>query len=140
MWLPDHLSQSAAVDLGHVPYMTWSRSLRDKTPEHDTLSQCWVNVGPPSATLAQHQPSIGSVPSVRCPQCMHPCIIWSRYLAVLVLMVYSMVIFNNRWPGLLSYFSFISGESWLHILLAQHYEHFTVHIIFSHLEFTIKGV
>ena len=22
--------------------------------KHDTLNQCWVNVGPPSSTLAQH--------------------------------------------------------------------------------------
>ena len=28
--------------------------------EHDSLSQCWVTVGPPSATLAQHHPSTGS--------------------------------------------------------------------------------
>ena len=26
---------------------------------HDTLNQCWVDVGPASATLAQHLPSIG---------------------------------------------------------------------------------
>ena len=28
--------------------------------------QCWVNAGPPSATLAQHLPSIGSTPRSRC--------------------------------------------------------------------------
>ena len=27
--------------------------------EHDTFTQCWVYVGPPSTTLTQHYPSIG---------------------------------------------------------------------------------
>ena len=29
--------------------------------KHDTLTQCWVDVGPPSSTSAQHQPGIGSM-------------------------------------------------------------------------------
>ena len=29
--------------------------------KHDTLGKCWVDVGPSSATLARHQPIIGSV-------------------------------------------------------------------------------
>ena len=29
--------------------------------KHETLNQCWADVGPTSATLAQHQPSIGSM-------------------------------------------------------------------------------
>ena len=28
--------------------------------KHETLTQCWANFGPPSATLAQHQTSTGS--------------------------------------------------------------------------------
>ena len=27
---------------------------------HDTLNQCWLDVGPPSATLAKHQANIDS--------------------------------------------------------------------------------
>ena len=34
--------------------------------KHDTLKQCWLNVGPPSATLAQHKPNIVSM----CPTVM----------------------------------------------------------------------
>ena len=33
-------------------------------PANTTLTQCWSNVGPPSATLAQHQTSTGSKPRV----------------------------------------------------------------------------
>ena len=33
-------------------------------PENTTLTQCWSNVGPPSATLAQHKTSTGSTPRV----------------------------------------------------------------------------
>ena len=33
--------------------------------EHYALKQCCFNVGPPSATLAQHYPSIGSPPRAR---------------------------------------------------------------------------
>ena len=36
--------------------------LRQRSPcKHETLNQCWADVGPTSATLAQHQPSIGSM-------------------------------------------------------------------------------
>ena len=34
------------------------------SPAKTTLNQCCVNVGPPSATLGQHQPSIGSTSRV----------------------------------------------------------------------------
>ena len=30
--------------------------------KHEKLHQCWVNAGPPSTTVAQHSPSIGSIP------------------------------------------------------------------------------
>ena len=30
------------------------------TLRHETLTQCWVDAGPPPSTLAQHQPTIGS--------------------------------------------------------------------------------
>ena len=30
--------------------------------KHETLTQCWSNAGPLSATLAQHQTSTGSTP------------------------------------------------------------------------------
>ena len=29
--------------------------------KHDTLTQCWVNIGPTSKTAGQHSPSIGSI-------------------------------------------------------------------------------
>ena len=32
--------------------------------KHETLNRCWVDVGPPSTTLIQHQPSIGSTSRV----------------------------------------------------------------------------
>ena len=32
--------------------------------KHEALAQCWADVGPSSATLAQHQPSIGPTPRV----------------------------------------------------------------------------
>ena len=32
----------------------------------ETLTQCWTNVGPPSTTLSQHQPSIGWPSRVWC--------------------------------------------------------------------------
>ena len=35
--------------------------------KHETLTQSWTNVGPPSTTLAQHQPSIGLL----CRFCRH---------------------------------------------------------------------
>ena len=34
--------------------------------KHHTLKQCWFNVGPPSATLAQHEPHIGSMSRACC--------------------------------------------------------------------------
>ena len=33
-------------------------------PANTTLTQCWSNAGPPSATVAQHQTSTGSTPRV----------------------------------------------------------------------------
>ena len=33
--------------------------------KHETLTQCWVDVGPPSTTSAQHQPNIVSTYVVR---------------------------------------------------------------------------
>ena len=32
--------------------------------KHETLAQCWVNVGPSSSTLAQHYPKIGPMSRV----------------------------------------------------------------------------
>ena len=37
---------------------SWSTFYPSK---HDTLTQYWMNVGPPSPTLAQHSPSIWSM-------------------------------------------------------------------------------
>ena len=37
---------------------SWSTAYPSK---HDTLTQCWLNVRPPSPTLAQHSPRIGSM-------------------------------------------------------------------------------
>ena len=34
--------------------------------KHETLNQCWYNVGPTSATLAQHYINIGSASRVCC--------------------------------------------------------------------------
>ena len=39
---------------------------------HETLTQCWSNSGPPSAMLAQHKTSTGS----------RPCVCWAAGLAV----------------------------------------------------------
>ena len=34
--------------------------------KHTAMNQCWVNVGPVSQTVAQHQPSIGSMYCICC--------------------------------------------------------------------------
>ena len=37
-----------------------------KPRKYEALNQCWVNVGPPSMTSAQHWPNISSMPHVWC--------------------------------------------------------------------------
>ena len=39
----------------------WSPHWSCRDTEKNTLTQCWVNVGPPSTTMAQHWPNIGWV-------------------------------------------------------------------------------
>ena len=41
-------------------------SFRKKVIKHETSTQCWSNVGPPSTTLAQHWFNIGWMSRVRC--------------------------------------------------------------------------
>ena len=36
-----------------------------KSSKHEALIQCWVDVGPASTTLGQHQPNIGLMPRVQ---------------------------------------------------------------------------
>ena len=39
----------------------WVQSVAETLPsKHETLNQCWVDVGPSPTTLGQRQPSIGS--------------------------------------------------------------------------------
>ena len=38
--------------------------VRSHSSKHDTLTQCWTNVGPASQTVAQHWPIIGSMSRV----------------------------------------------------------------------------
>ena len=50
----------------HVSHLTLPAPLTFTSPTKSTthpesLAYCWINVGPPSATLAQHQTSIGSM-------------------------------------------------------------------------------
>ena len=46
-----------------------SDSLSLDPSKHETLNQCWVDVGPPSATLVQHQPNISSMSRVYWDSC-----------------------------------------------------------------------
>ena len=39
-------------------------NVANTSSKHETLTQCWSNAGPLSATLAQHQTSTGSTPRV----------------------------------------------------------------------------
>ena len=39
--------------------------IKEDPSKHETLNQCWADVGPASQTLGQQQPSIGSMPRVR---------------------------------------------------------------------------
>ena len=41
----------------NVCQMLWRGHLNSK---HETLTRCWFDAGPPSATLEQHQTNIGS--------------------------------------------------------------------------------
>ena len=36
----------------------WTADSEGESSKHETMNQCWVNAGPPSATAAQHWPSI----------------------------------------------------------------------------------
>ena len=58
----DHrlLQSSQSEPLADVFRVGGRRSAPGNSSTHDTLSQRWFDVGPPSATLAQHQTNIGS--------------------------------------------------------------------------------
>ena len=43
-----------------------SAACQQSPSKHETLNQRWVDVGPPSATLAQHQPNVGSTSRISC--------------------------------------------------------------------------
>ena len=38
--------------------------IKEDPSKHETLNQCWADVGPAAQTLGQHQPSIGSMSCV----------------------------------------------------------------------------
>ena len=44
--------------------------------KHETWIQCWINVGPPSATLAQHWSNIGSMSRERARNPIHVLCAW----------------------------------------------------------------
>ena len=55
----------ATVLISSHPLMCKTQMWLVNTPsKHKTLTQCWSNSGPPSATLAQHKTSTGSTPRV----------------------------------------------------------------------------
>ena len=71
--------------------------------EHETLNQSWVDVGPPSTTLSQHKPNIGSMPRVgvtytHLSKCLLPADSW--ILPYSLISLYVLLIQNSPppWP------------------------------------------
>ena len=75
-----HLSKS-------IFFSRWVKLIQQRLSKHGTLTQCWVIVGPPSTTSAQHQLNIGSTsracrqiryleedPSKTCPALYQPAV------------------------------------------------------------------
>ena len=81
--------------------------------KHDTLTQCWANVGPPSTTLSHHEPSIGS----KCRACREKSIaalLTRCYLAI------SGAIKHVDWTNVPPHIPYISIETGLFIEYLDH--------------------
>ena len=60
-WPSFHLRTRRSTKLRERSVIEPARHRGLPPSKHDTLNQCWFNVGPASATLAQHYSSIGSM-------------------------------------------------------------------------------
>ena len=62
-WMPMHCMIHTKSSQLHLQIMNWRelQSTMQCPINHNTLTQCFLNVGPPSATLAQHWNNIGSM-------------------------------------------------------------------------------
>ena len=84
-------------------------------PTNTTITQCWSNAGPPSATLDQHQTSTGSNATprvswaasnpVNTKHLYNICTIWNqrqKRWADVVQILYNCFVFagNSSWPGI----------------------------------------
>ena len=101
-WVTVARHKLKCLNISHLPSSKWLFWHSEEPSKHETLTQCWANVSPPSTTLANISPTLVQrlVTAEKCLQC------WTQFhhRPIITAMWLNMIFFSRLRPYYISNF------------------------------------